>query len=337
MGGWFVGAALAVATMVSGLGGMQVGAAAPAHPAHTARIAHPAHRHTHHARQHSHRARHHRARDHRGRHHRAGLRGTRHHHPRHHVRHRTRPHLGMRGADIGWPQCRRLPHRAGHSSYPHGLGLPLPRPGTRFVLIGLTDGPAFHTNPCLGGQVRWARRQHRRVAAYAVASYPTRAELHRYGAAGPYAPHTLIGRLRNVGFRQARTNLAVMRRTGLVSPVVWIDVEPTSHPWSRHHRGLNRAVLRGLVHGYRTGGHRVGFYSTRLIWREIAGALRLRLPEWRTAGPVSPGSALATCRRPDYSIQGGQAVIGQWWTSRRDLDVLCPRARRHPGRFFHHY
>jgi hypothetical protein len=229
-----------------------------------------------------------------------------------------------RGADVSWPQC--------------GGGLPMPK-GSSFVVVGLTNGPAFQENPCVERQVRWARTHHLHTGAYAVPSFPNRRELARHGRQGPWTSRTAVGRLRNVGFHEAERAVATMRRVGLHPPLVWVDVEPAvRRPWSRHRR-FNAAVVHGLVVGYRHTGHRVGFYSTAKIWRQILGPVRYRAPEWRTAGPASPHDALARCRQPRSSIQGGRPIIAQWWTTRRDHDALCPGSRD-PGRlrlFFHKY
>lgn len=224
-----------------------------------------------------------------------------------------RPSMGALGTDVSWPQCQG--------------GLPMPLAAAQFVVVGLTDGPAFSANHCLRAQASWIRAHHRHVATYAVVSYPHRADLRRLGHRGPYSRRTLAGRLRNVGFQQARLNLRRMHGAGLHSPVLWIDLEPSStHPWARRHV-LNAAVVRGLVHGYRRAGQRIGFYSTALIWREIVGRLRFGAPEWRTAGPASPGAALGRCGERAAAIQGGPAVLAQWWNDRRDHDLLCPGSR----------
>jgi hypothetical protein len=78
-------------------------------------------------------------------------------------------------------------------------------------------------------------------------------------------------------------------------------------------------------------------YSTTTLWRGILGRMRLHLPEWRTAGPVSPRVALRKCS--DQSIQGGHAVIAQWWTARRDFDRLCPGPSRSAvwSQYFHQW
>ena len=57
------------------------------------------------------------------------------------------------GADVSWPNCPvglGIPER-------RTLGLPLPRADARFVVVGLTNGPAFTPNPCLAAQVAGQR------------------------------------------------------------------------------------------------------------------------------------------------------------------------------------
>ncbi len=53
------------------------------------------------------------------------------------------------GRDIGWPNCPPglgIPER-------RTLGKPMPPARVRFVVVGLTNGPAFTPNPCLREQV----------------------------------------------------------------------------------------------------------------------------------------------------------------------------------------
>ncbi len=223
------------------------------------------------------------------------------------------------GRDVSWPNCPRgmgIPAR-------RSQGKPMPPTSARFVVVGLTNGPAFHPNPCLAAQVEYARSHHLWTAAYAVVTFPTRAQIRRYGAAGPHPQAQKAGRLWNTGWAQAAQNLTAMRDVGLDSPVVWVDVEPVSPPapWS-HRVPANRAVLEGAVARYRAEGLRVGFYSTPTMWRSIVGPVRYRLPEWRTAGLSTRRAALAMCRR--HRFQGGRAVITQWYTAREDFDLLCP-------------
>jgi hypothetical protein len=261
-----------------------------------------------------------------------------HHTAKHHAakHHTARPHNHWRhagGRDISWPQC---PTNVGHGGR-HGLGQPMPDPGVRFVVVGLTNGRAFTPNPCLGDHLTWVRRHRAAAAAYAFAAFPSRAQLRRHRHHGPYDGRTGFGALENAGYAAAAYNIRVMRQHGFTSPHVWLDVEPSSsHPWSRRHK-VNQAVVRGWIRGYRDAGYTVGVYSTPLLWRHILGGFRPELPEWRTAGPASARAALGKCQ--GESIQGGPAVIAQWWTDRRDFDRLCPSADRRTtmARYFHQW
>ncbi|WP_148046696.1 hypothetical protein [Nocardioides pocheonensis] len=267
-----------------------------------------------------------------GKHHRRGARRAHRHHRRAH-HHRPNPWLHQGGRDIGWPQC---PSDVGFRGH-NGLGQPLPDAGVEFVVIGLTNGRAFTPNPCIDLHLSWVRSHHAQAAAYAFATYPTRAQLRRYRHHGPYDGRRHLGALANVGHATADFNVRLMRQHGFVTPHVWLDLEPSSsRPWS-HRRSWNRAVVRGWVRGYRDAGYTVGFYSTTHLFDEIVGRLRLRLPEWRTAGPVSPRSALHMCR--SSSFQGGPAVLAQWWTAHRDFDRMCPSSdpAATMARYFHQW
>lgn len=322
----------------------------------TAQARHRTQHKTEHARKHGHGKRdragkhargraHHRA--HRGPHHRAHHRA---HHGGDHRAHHRGHHPGQagrrtadRGAprgpvvwggrDISWPQCAR------HLGIPDlkGVGLPLPEPGVRFVIVGLTNGRAFTRNPCLGTHLRWVRNHHVFASAYAFTTYPTERQLRKHGKHGPFTTKTLYGRLRNAGYAAATYNIRTMQRHHFRTPHVWLDVEASSsRPWSGR-VPLNRSVVQGWVAAYRHAGYRVGFYSTEHIWGQILGRSRFGLPEWRTAGPDTARAALGRCR--ESSFQGGPAVVAQWWTSRRDFDRMCPgyAGNQKMRRFFHKY
>jgi hypothetical protein len=222
------------------------------------------------------------------------------------------------GGDVSWPQC---PEGMGIPAR-RSLGLPMPGEGAAFVVIGLTNGPAFTPNPCLTSQVQWARERGLPTSAYAVATWPTARQVTRYGATGPFAGTTRRSRLRNVGWAEGRYNLGRLVSAGLTVPHVWIDVEHYSiRPWSSSRRD-NRALVRGVVRAYRDAGVATGFYSTSLQWGQIVGRTRWGLPEWHTAGPAARATALGRCA--ERSFQGGPVVLAQWWTSTRDHDLVCP-------------
>ena len=223
------------------------------------------------------------------------------------------------GYDISWPQCPKgmgIPAR-------RTLGKPLPPPGSLYVVVGLTNGPAFYPNPCLEQQVGYARLLHLWTSAYAVVTYPTPAQLTDYGDAGPHPGDTRLGRLANTGYAQAQLNVGWMREAGLDSPYVWLDVEPVRPPapWSADTEA-NRAVVEGAMRGYRAAGVEIGVYSTPYLWQSIVGEADYGLPEWRAAGPTARRNAMAQCSAD--AIQGGGAVMGQWTDGEFDYNLLCP-------------
>jgi hypothetical protein len=209
------------------------------------------------------------------------------------------PAAEVLGNDVSWPQC---PKWTGV-----GYGLPMPAKASRFVVIGLTQGRGYLPNPCLRWQVDIAKKRHLWTSAYSYTTFPTRDQLRQYG---------------NAGYAQASYNVATMRRVGLRTPMVWIDVEVSPRrPWSAN-LVANRFVVEGVVRGYESAGYRVGFYSTTLQWNKIVGAARFGRPEWRTAG--KRGKAVAQHRCIQSSFQGGDAVLAQWWDATTDWNLTCP-------------
>jgi hypothetical protein len=237
------------------------------------------------------------------------------------------------GGDVSWPQCPKgmgIPEKK-------GLGLPMPLPSAEYVVLGLTNGPGFTPNPCLADQVQWAKDNDVLVAVYAVSSYPDAATLADEGANGPYDASTKLGQLKNVGYAQARFNIGTMAVVGLLSPIVWIDVEPVPvFEWSKDLRA-NAAVIEGVARGYVDAGFRIGVYSTPSLYQRVVGDFDLGgVPEWRAAGQTSKAEALHRCG-DDWSIQGGKAVMGQWVEQRRDLNVTCPGIAADLGQWFHRF
>ncbi|HEX2893256.1 MAG TPA: hypothetical protein VHO29_04540 [Marmoricola sp.] len=236
------------------------------------------------------------------------------------------------GADVSWPQC------------PKGMGIPqkrtegrpMPTGAAEFVVLGLTNGPSFVANPCLEDQVRWVQDRHLLAAAYSLVSYPDDATLAEMGDQGPFPGRTRLGALRNVGYQAALYNLDTMRRAGLQTPVVWIDVEPVvGFDWSPD-VVANAAVVQGVERGYRDAGFRTGYYSIGSLWARVVGSLRTGAPEWRPAGEGGLGEALRRCGS-DWSFGGGPGVLGQWIEDGRDRDVTCPGAMPDLRQWFHQY
>lgn len=240
------------------------------------------------------------------------------------------PDEAVLGGDISWPQCPRglgIPQK-------RTLGMPMPLDTAEYVVIGLTNGPGFHRNPCLADQVAWVVERRLLASAYAVASFPDEATLEQHAAAGPFDGTTRAGALRNTGYAQAEFNIASLQETGFETPIVWIDVEPVpDFEWSGD-EAANAAVVEGLARAYTDAGYEIGVYSTPYLWQQVVGDLALGVPEWRAAGHTSRAEALARCD-DEWVIQGGTAVLGQWVEADRDQNVTCPGVAGDLARWFH--
>jgi len=218
------------------------------------------------------------------------------------------PGANAYGNDVSWPQC---PSSQG------GYNLPGPMSGSTFAIMGLTDGGSFRANPCLGRQVAVVRSRHLWAGAYAISTYPTRAQLARYGGTG-----SVLRRLHRVGAAQARFNIATMGRVGLRSPMVWVDVEPRARaPWAR--ASYNNMVLDGVIAGYRAAHLRVGIYSYLSGWNTITGGRVMKgMPTWVPVGNRGAGVAQVACARASFS--GTRPWVTQWTDGVRDYNRTCP-------------
>ena len=237
------------------------------------------------------------------------------------------------GADAGWPQCPAgmgIPEKRSH-------GGPMPLEDSRYVILGVTNGPSFTPNPCLADQVRWVRERDMLIAAYSVHSYPSSQQLAAYGGKGPFDAGSRLGRLANVGYAQTQFDLATMREAGLRSPIIWLDVESVpDFDWSSDMEA-NAAVFRGAARGIRDAGLDVGAYSTPYLWESVVGDFSLGgVPEWRAAGQTSQAEALRRCK-DDWAFQGGVAIMGQWVQLDRDRNITCPGARGSLTDYFHEF
>ena len=213
------------------------------------------------------------------------------------------------GNDLSWPQC---------ATSAGGYGLPGPRDSASFAVLGLTDGGSFRANPCLASQVAAVTARHLWAGAYAIVTYPTDAELDRYGGTG-----TLTQRLRRVGAAQAAFNLRTMARVGLHAPMIWVDVEPSKRtPWSAA-ADQNNAVIDGVIAGYQEAGIHAGIYSYDSAWKAITGARSMPgVPTWVPVGKASRSDAAARCVTASYA--GGTPWLTQWTDDVYDDNLTCP-------------
>jgi len=213
------------------------------------------------------------------------------------------------GNYISWPQC---------AKSDGGNGLPGPLDSSSFAMLGLTNGGSFRANPCLSRQVASVRSRHLWAGAYAISTYPTDAELARYGGTG-----TLTQQLRRVGTAQAAFNLGTMARVGLQSPMIWVDVEPSTRtPWSAG-ADQNNAVIDGVIAGYQAAGIHAGIYSYDKAWKAITGARSMPgVPTCVPVGLASKAEAVARCAAVSYA--GRKPWLTQWTDDVYDYNLTCP-------------
>jgi hypothetical protein len=226
----------------------------------------------------------------------------------------------VHGGDVSWPNCPKgegIPSRRSE-------GEPMPTAAARFVIVGVTNGPGFHANPCLGRELGWVRRHHRRLGGYALTTYPTAGQIRRYARTGPFTGRGTRAALRNAGYAEGRFNIVVMGRAHMLVPMIWVDVEPyPAAPWSASIQH-NRAVVVGAMRAYRDAGFAVGLYSNPNGWPEVVGNWRLPVvPTWSTVGYRGEKKARHSCAA---GPSGGPTWIAQWWVGHRDLDLTCPYA-----------
>lgn len=224
------------------------------------------------------------------------------------------------GHDISWPQC---------TVAEGGFALPMPPSTTQFVVIGLTNGLGFTTNPCIARQYQWTKDRGKPAQAYGMATYPTAAQLTAYGSSGPWKGTGLQARLANTGYRQAVEATTTLSGIGWKPSTVWIDVEPRpKQPWpaatTPAASANSRAVVEGYMRALRDRGYKYGFYSYTNGWKEIVTAWRAPgVPVWATAGTLDyPTEALDRCTQASFS--GGKVLLSQWYNTTRDYDRTCP-------------
>jgi hypothetical protein len=236
------------------------------------------------------------------------------------------------GYDVSYPQCSR--------SYPSN---PL------FGIVGVNGGLANNANPCLSGELRWARDapgQNRPkqspVSLYIDTANPGGhhvADWPRGGTTPTYA--ACNGKLTNAcsyiyGEQRAAHSyrlVAALDPAGARTATWWLDVE-LGASWAGTYQ-LDIAALQGFVAGLRGAGAAgpIGIYSTSAQWHEITGltaqtthaAFDARLPDWVASTRATLAQARQNCTNGGFT--GTAPTLAQYRVGPLDADLRCSNGR----------
>jgi hypothetical protein len=241
------------------------------------------------------------------------------------------------GNDVSWPQC----------------GKRLPR-GSAFAIVGVNNGRANTTNPCLAEQLKWANgidtngdgvenpTGQPTVALYVNTANPGLAgswwpDSNDYPARNPVQnPYGTCGKGSNgtpevteacsyiYGYAKAYDDAYIRGISQPSKYVWWLDVE-TGNSWSGD-RNWNRAVLEGMADFFHSIGARVGIYSTAYQWGRIVGTVSsssslYALPSW-LAGASTAIGARSYCSHAPLT-PGGTVTLSQFVYKDFDYNHSC--------------
>jgi hypothetical protein len=228
------------------------------------------------------------------------------------------------GNDVSWPQC----------------GKALPK-GQTFAIVGVNNGLANTTNPCLKTQLTWAGTSRGGTGQPLVALYVNTANPGKAGSWWPTSNTyggTLVanpyGECRSESYDEACSYMYGYARAyddanirGISNPASymwWLDVE-TGNSWSTD-TGANRADLEGMAAFFASIGARTGLYSSGTQWAQIVGVVPsssnlYRLPSW-LAGARTLAGAKRNCSDAPLTA-GGEVTVTQYVSGGFDYDHSC--------------
>ncbi|WP_458780108.1 hypothetical protein [Arthrobacter sp. D3-16] len=230
------------------------------------------------------------------------------------------------GNDVSWPQC--------------GKDLPA---GQAFAIVGVNNGLANNTNPCLQEQLEWAATSSGNSAQPEVSLYVNTANPGSSGSWWPSSNEYPIGSAVHnpygscgekdygracaymYGYAKAWDDAYIRGISNPSDYVWWLDVE-TENSWSTD-KDANRAVLEGMTDFFQSIDVKdVGIYSTGLQWSRIVGTVNnssnlYSLPSW-LAGARTVTGAKANCSDPPLTA-GGEVMLTQFVTRKFDYNYSC--------------
>jgi len=232
------------------------------------------------------------------------------------------------GIDVSWPQC----------------GKTLPKQPA-FAIVGVNNGLANTTNPCLAAQLAWANTAptpaltaQPRVALYVNTANPGLQgswwpSSNRYGGVDVANPYGVCGSGAGdfracsymYGYAKAYDDATIRGVDNPEKYLWWLDVE-TENSWQPD-KVANVADLEGMTAYFTSINAKVGLYSTGYQLNQIAGTVPASsplagLPSW-LAGARSLTGAKSNCSSPALT-SGGRVALTQYISAGLDYNYSCP-------------
>lgn len=228
------------------------------------------------------------------------------------------------GNDVSWPQC----------------GKALPK-GQTFGIVGVNNGTANTTNPCLATELSWAGSSTGVTAQPKVALYVNTANP---GSAGSWWPtsNTYGGTTVSnpygqctsgsfgaacsymYGYAKAYDDANIRGVSTPGSYMWWLDVE-TGNSWSAD-KASNRADLEGMVAYFADIGATTGIYSTTSQWSQIVGTVPPSSSLYTARSWLAGASSLTSAKRMCAAAPltgGGKVTLTQYVSRGFDYDYSC--------------
>lgn len=227
------------------------------------------------------------------------------------------------GNDVSYPQC--------------GSRLPS---GQAFAVVGVNEGLANTTNPCLADQLAWAQTSSGATSQPKVALYVNTANPGLAATVWPSSNNvdgTTVNKYGTCNHEEGAACAYVYGWTrayedatgrGITNPETytwWLDVE-TTNSWSDTDYTANVASLEGMRDYFGSIQANVGIYSTSSQWNTIVGTLPAssslnNLNSW-LAGALTKRGAEANCKDAPLTV-GGTVTLAQYVSKGIDYDVSC--------------
>jgi len=229
------------------------------------------------------------------------------------------------GNDVSYPQCgKALPSRQA------------------FGIVGVNEGLANTTNPCLADEIAWAENssgttRQPKTSFFVNTANPGNLRVPDWPVNNDdlvtgLAVHDPYGRCAGgnnaaCAWQYGWNTAALDARTrGVPDPGGyrwWLDVE-TTNSWESSTRN-NRADLEGMVAYFHHIGAAVGIYSIASQWDQIAGTVRSASSLYRLADWIPGARTLSKARANCHSapLTGGGTVTVTQWTASTNSDFSC--------------